>query len=211
MNRDELDKKLEEWLDRAAAEHGRADIRPGFEERIIADLHARLDKRRRNFFWIPIAAAITVAVIFSLYFIRPDFQDGRPKEISSLTPSKIAVERQGESPAKAHDQAAITVQSSMASFGSPKTPVAANPPAAKPRPAETGRFLSSGLSDRERYLMAFVRLTSSEEASNASEAARFDRLWKAAEIPEFRIPEFKVPSFEIGVTPKPAAMNEEIL
>ena len=60
MNREELDRELDKWLDQAAAEYGKAEIQPGFEARIIAKLNRRLLSRSWNFRRIPAAAAIAI-------------------------------------------------------------------------------------------------------------------------------------------------------
>ena len=63
MNREELDRELDEWLDRASAEYGTAETRPGFEARVIANVNSRLEKRRWRFRWLSLATAATAAVI----------------------------------------------------------------------------------------------------------------------------------------------------
>lgn len=75
MNRDELDKELDEWLDRAAVEYGKAEIRPGFETRILAKLKGRLAKRRLHLPWIPVAAAFAAILFFSVYLHRNQSED----------------------------------------------------------------------------------------------------------------------------------------
>ena len=67
MSREELDRKLDEWLDRAADEYGRTEIRPGFEARIIASVNSSSEKRTWHFHWAPIAAAIAAALFLGAY------------------------------------------------------------------------------------------------------------------------------------------------
>ena len=73
MNREELDRELDEWLDRASAEYGTAEARPGFEARVIANVNSRLAKRRLRFGWVSLATAATAALIFSCYALLTAF------------------------------------------------------------------------------------------------------------------------------------------
>ena len=88
MNREELDKELDDWLDQAVAGYGKADARPGFEARAIANLNARLEKNKWYFRWIPIAAAAAAVLFFSIYALRNNFQDHGTAEIASIRPAE---------------------------------------------------------------------------------------------------------------------------
>ena len=213
MNREELDKELDAWLDRAAAEYGRAEMRPGFETRIIANLDARLEKRRWHLFWIPVAAAIMLVMLFLFYVLRTDFQVGRKMEISStiLPEAKSIGEQHQDSAKNAAKTAAIVGRPGAVIFSSLKPHKAGYRASAKAQRTERGRFLSTGLSDRERYLIAFVHLASSETPADTAENDRFERLWKPAEIPAFKIPEYKMPAFKIEPLPVSTSISEETL
>ncbi len=88
MNREELDRELDQWLDRATSEYGRAEIRPGFESRIIANVNSRWEKRKWHFRWIPVAAAIAAILIFSPFLLRKGFQERQIADISAERPPK---------------------------------------------------------------------------------------------------------------------------
>lgn len=172
MNREELDKRLDEWLDRAAAEYGRAGMRPGIEARVIANLNSRLEKRKRYFRWIPVAAAAAILVSSVLIFRTEFLEQG---------PAKIASNKQ------------IEVHSAPKPAGTAAVP--ATKPSPKPQRLNkpTGRFLSSGLSDQERYLIAFARAASDQNITGLSGERKFEPV----QIPDLEIPEFEIPEFEI--------------
>jgi hypothetical protein len=83
MERDRLDKMLDEWLDQTVAEFGRAQTRPGFEERIVAGLHNRMARGRLWFRWQALAAAATVAFVFLFCVIFARFTDHGGKHVTS--------------------------------------------------------------------------------------------------------------------------------
>lgn len=85
----------------------------------------------------------------------------------------------------------------------------------KAREAKGGRFMSSGLSNRERYLIAYVQARSKAPVPDISAKTVFDPLEinplkiEEAQIPEFRIKDFEISSFEIKVTPITTPGSEE--
>jgi hypothetical protein len=186
MNSEDLDRELDEWLDRAAAEYSRAEIWPGFENRIIAKLKSRRESRRRRFHWIPLAAAGTAILVFSVYVLRTDFQDRGEMDIASQSPVASGSGPEQSSHRESKPEI-ISAKSSIKGDTGPRVH-------RKAIQTERGRFLSSGLSDRERYLMAFVRAVSEQSPTGISEGANF----KPLKIPEAKIPEFTIPDFEIS-------------
>ena len=203
MNGEELDRRLDEWLDRAAAEYGRTDARPGFEARIIADLNSRLEKRKWHFRWIPIAAAAAI-LILSILVLRTGFQD-RPR--TEIVQNRAANEAQRK---ELLDHVGLKTR--------PERTLSAIVPAAK-RPAgrrrsgqPSGRFLSSGLSEKERYLVAFAQAASEQNITGLSGDRKFEPLHiPGLEIPEFHLPDFEITSFEIEELQAPTQGNEEEL
>jgi hypothetical protein len=189
MSREDLDRKLDEWLERAAAEYGRAEIRPGFENRIIAKLNSRLESRRLVLRWILVAAACAAVLVFSVHVFRTDIQDSGRTDIASQKPAKSE-----SRPA----QGLYRVSGpSMISTESPTKGYTGHRARRKASQAKRGHFLSSGLSDQERYLMAFARAASKQSSIGISEDTKFKPLQiPKAEIPEFTIPDFEISSFE---------------
>jgi hypothetical protein len=188
MNREELDKELDEWLDRAAAEYGRTETRPGFEARIIANLNSRLEKRKWYFRWIPVAATIAVILSFSVYF-------GKRGDERRFAPGGS-----GEPPHINQHEAVPMLQEAktMQHWARPRR---SNQP--------SGRFLSSGLSDQERYLIAFAQAASEQNITGLSGERKFEPLQiPKAEIQKFTIPNFEISSFEIEATPTPGGEEQ---
>jgi hypothetical protein len=212
MNREELDRELDKWLDRAAAEYGMAETQPGFEARIIAKLNRRLNSRRWYFSRIPAAAAVAAILFLSIYLIHNQSKDHRTTEISSArypgsgaapaASADFAGKHVGRSgPALSDVPLESSTKRSVQRHGSPKA-----------REVKEGRFLSSGLSDRERYLIAFVRALSTEKSQDALEKTLSDPLQiKDAHVPAFKIQDFDISPFEIEVSPTPTPGNEEQL
>jgi len=80
MDREPMDKKLEEWLDQALAEYGRAEPPPGIEARAVANLRGRMQRRSWWARWPrPVwmsAALITIVVFIVVLFIKPEKPSG---------------------------------------------------------------------------------------------------------------------------------------
>jgi hypothetical protein len=203
MNREELNKELDEWLDRATSEYGRAEKRPGFETRVIAHLNSRLEKRKWHFRWIPITAAATAILLFSVYFGKRDderrFAPGGSGELLHINQRSggavLQTRRDGE--AVPMLQEANTMQHWARRKRSDQP---------------SGRFLSSGLSDQERYLIAFARAASEQDISGLSGEQKFEPVQiPELDLPEFEIPEFEITSFEIEDLNTPTSGSEEKL
>jgi hypothetical protein len=198
MNREELEKQLDDWLDQAAAGYGSTEARSGFEARIIANLNGRLKKRRWYYHWIPIAATVTALLFFSIYALRINFQDHGTAEIASIRP---AVPKSGPEQSLNRSPAGNAAVPAAKSHAKRLRSVQSN-----------GRFLSSGLSDQERYLIAFARAASEQNITGLSEDHKFEPLQiPELEIPEFDIPDFEIKSFEIEGLHASTLENEEKL
>jgi hypothetical protein len=67
---------LDDWLDKALAEYGRAEPRPGIESRALAGLCSRLQRRSCRTRWLrPVwlsAVAVTILVFVIVIFHRPE-------------------------------------------------------------------------------------------------------------------------------------------
>ena len=88
MKGEELDKALDEWLDRASAEYGTAETRLGFEARVIANVNSRLEKRRWRFRRLSLATAATAVVIFACYVFLAHVQEHPAIETALDKPQK---------------------------------------------------------------------------------------------------------------------------
>jgi len=186
MNREELDENLKNWLDRAAAEFGQADARPGFEARIIANLNSRLEKRRWRFRWMSIAVACAAVLIGTFLALLPKFRDRATTEIASEISGKMQPNLQKGLPWQSQPKTISGELPANRNLGSQLI--------AKPRRSEQTDFLSSGLTDQERYLLAFVQAISAEGATDTPYQSKFSPL----QIPELeKIPEFEIPSIKI--------------
>jgi hypothetical protein len=199
MHREDLDKRLDEWLDRATREYGRAERRPGFEARIIENLNGRLEQRRWCLRWAPAAVTVTAILAISVFMVRNSFQDRATTDM----PSKEVVEvSPGSLPSlrtESGGSAAILA-----------VPVAKMPTGAVHTHQPGGRFLSSGLSDQERYLIAFARAASEQIIAGLAENNEFEPpQMPDLEIPAFLIPEFEMTSFGIEDLHEPTPENEE--
>ncbi len=85
MKPESLDKKLDDWLDRALTEYGRAEPRPGLESRTIRALASRMAHRpwwRRwpRMAWISAAAA---TIVLALVVFLPRREKPAPPAVSN--------------------------------------------------------------------------------------------------------------------------------
>lgn len=191
MNREELEKQLDHWLDQAAAGYGSTEARSGFEARIIANLNSRLEKRRWPFRWICFAAASAAVLVGSLYVFLPRRPNHATTEIASEISGKM---QQG-------------LQQSPPRQSQPSTIVSESPPhrkmakrsMRKPRRTEQSGFLSGRLTDQERYLIAFVEAVSAEGAADTPREFKLSPLQIPAleKIQALQIPKPEIPSIEI--------------
>ena len=191
MNREELNRELDQWLDRASAEFGRAETRPGFEARVIANVNSRLERNGWRFHRLLPAAALAAALILlilSFWSFRAPVQERRMADIASVRTPEAKIP-----PAQIPQE---DTQPDISSTQTSKISERDRQTRRKAVETQRGRFLSSGLSDQERNLIAFVRAVSKQAAEFESEP-----LQEPKQIPEFIIPEFKIPPFKIDVLP----------
>jgi hypothetical protein len=208
MNAEELDRELDAWLDRATAEYGNAEIRPQFETRIIAKLNSGRIARRWHFRLIWAVSAVAAILLISVYSLHDRFQSGGIiRKQSEMHPESAAVQphtpnnhaksfgfHQSGAPALVH-----STKVSARFKDSPQT-----------RESLKERFMATGLSDRERYLISFVQAISQERSQDMPGDTLFDPLSiSQAPIPAFRIQDFQISAFEIEDLPTttPEARN----
>jgi hypothetical protein len=200
MNRGELDRKLDEWLDRASAEYGTAEARLGFEARVIANLNSRLAKRRLRFGWVSLATAATAALIFSCYMLLTNFEDHH------RTIEAVMVKQQGSGMPAAPSQGqrssiAAPAFSTIRGTGKHVRPVK--------REISKERFLSAGISDQERYLISFVHAVSEQAGSEKPVAESGPLQMPEFEIPTIQIPKSPVSSINIDMVQLPVEHQSE--
>jgi hypothetical protein len=179
MNGEGLEKELDEWLDRAAADRGSAKPRPGFEARVLASLHSRIQTRRRNFQWIALgtATAAILVVSFSVFLTR--FHGADTLKEATVKPSVL----QNPSPANA----SIRLNTAW----EPKPALRAERLGRAARRVRQRHIFSSGLTDRELSLIAFARVVPEDTELRPFEIMEM-------EIPKLQIPEPEIRSIEIN-------------
>ena len=151
----------------------------------LPDLNSRLEKRKWHFRWIPIAAAAAALLFFSIYALRINFQDHGTAEIASIRP---AVPKSGPEQSLNRSPA-----------GNAAVPAAKKPHGPRRSDQPRGRFLSSGLSEQERYLIAFVEAISAEGATDTPREFKLSpiQIPELERIQALQIPEPEIPSIEI--------------
>lgn len=199
MNRKELDSELNEWLDRASAEYGRAETRSGFEARVIANVSSRLIKRRWRFRRVSMATAAAAILVLSSYVFLTRFQERtenvleeqrkpKPHLPSSAQPEQLPWIIRAEAPTKRE-----TVKRAHPKAGTP----------------EKMSFLSAGLSDQERHLIAFVQAISAQASAGIPEAESGPLQIPDWEIPTIQIPQAQISPFKIETVQLPTAPQSE--
>jgi hypothetical protein len=183
MNREEMDRQLDQWLDRASSEYGTGEARPGFEARVIANVNDRLAGRRLRFRWVLLATAATAVLVLSCYVLLTRFEDHPAGKIvmqkgqhSSLPP--IAKQERPPSIVQAESLAKGHVKKHV--------PIAAIETAKNP-------FLSAGLSDQERYLLSFVKTVSAQDFPGEFEAES-----RPLQMPDFELPIIPIPKAQVS-------------
>ena len=191
MNREELEKQLDDWLDQAAAGYGSTKARSGFEARIIANLNSRLEKRRWYFRWICFAAASAAVLLGSLYVFLPRRPNHATTEIASEISGKMQQGLQQSPPRQSRPN-------TFASELKAKRDIAQRPVRRSKRTEQSG-FLSGRLTDQERYLIAFVQAVSAEGAVDTAQEFTFRPLQipELEKIQALQIPKPEIPSIEI--------------
>ena len=201
MKGEELDKALDEWLDRASAEYGAAETRVGFETRVIANVNSRLEKRRWRFLRLSLATAATAAVIFACYVFLGHVQEHPAIETALDKPQKPGsglLDRAPREQSPSITQAASSTKHSAAR----RVP-------SKAREIPNNPFLSAGLSDQERYLLSFVQAVSAQTSTDTSEAEPGPLQMPDFEIPAFQIPKAQISLIKIDMVDMPVTFHRE--
>jgi hypothetical protein len=201
MKREEMDKRLDEWLDQAVTEYGRAKTRPGFEARILANVNSRLVVRKWRFRWLTIAATAAAVLVFSFWVFLTKFQDEPARDIASheVENLKPAPER------STHSESALEVKS----VGSIKmrSRIQGSSKQIGIKPSIGPGLLSSPPSEEERLLIAYARSASRESRADYSD----EFVLQPLEIPETVISPLEIPELKISSTqiePLEITMNE---
>lgn len=192
MDREQLEKRFDEWLDLAAADFGRAKPRPGLEARIVARLHSRLMPRPWWRRWQIMTAAAAAVLILSISVSLVRFQDRRTQTV-------VSKDKAGETPGLkpyASGKSAIAKQQPgrIAVSRHAELPRPSTPETASTRLPRQVVFPSAGLSDQDRLLLAYARAV-----SEGTVAGLLDRdLSRPIEIPKLEIPLLEIPKLEIA-------------
>jgi hypothetical protein len=182
MNREDLDRELDTWLDRAAAEYGTAETRPGFETRIFANVNNRLAKRRLHFRWMSLATAATAILIFLCYVLLTRFEDHpagegvMQKQRSSL--QSIAKQEQPPLIVQAEPSAKVYAKKHV------QTEV---------KDAPKSHFLSAKISDQERYLLSFIKTVSEQNFAGEPKAES-----GPLQMPDFDLSTIEIPKAQVS-------------
>jgi hypothetical protein len=186
MKGEELDKALDEWLERASAEYSTAETRLGFEARVIANVNSRLEKRQWRFRRLSLAIATTAVIIVACYVFLARVQEHPATETALDKPQKP---RSGLLDRVPREQLpSITQAASSTKQG------AARRVPSKAKEIPNHQFLSAGLSDQERYLLSFVQAVSAQTSTDASEAEP-----GPLQMPDFEIPTLQIPKAQISL------------
>jgi hypothetical protein len=201
MDREDLDSKIDEWLDRASAEYGRVETRPGFEARVIANVSSRLEKKRWCFRWASIATVTGAILVFSSYALLTRFQEPgtietvleRQRELEPDMTYRAPLERRpliGPAKSSAERHAGRQVHPKAGEF-------------------EKTSFLSARLSDQERYLVSFVQALSAQTATGIPEAEPGRLQMPDLVIPTLQIPKAEIFSIQIETVQLPSDHQSE--
>jgi hypothetical protein len=86
---------------------------------------------------------------------------------------------------------------------------AARPAPPNPRENPGRYFLSTGLSDQERYLISFVQTVSAQTSTDTSEAESGPLQTPDFEIPSFQIPKAQISLIKIDMVDLPMTLQRE--
>jgi hypothetical protein len=200
MSDEELDSALDEWLDRVSAEYGTAEVRSGFEARVIANVNSRLAKRRLRFGWVSLATAATAALIFLCYALLTPFVDHhRATEtiVEKQQGSGLPITTRQGQPSSLAAPVSSTIRGTGRHVHSEKSEIPKH------------QFLSAGISDQERYLISFVHAVSEQAASEKSVAESGPLQMPDFEITSIQIPKAQVSSINIDLVQLPIAHQSE--
>jgi hypothetical protein len=188
MDRKQLDKTIDEWLDRAAADYGKAEARPGFEGRIIANLNSRLAARRWRLRWLTIAAVATVVVAFSVWTLLIKHQDHPINDAAFETAvkPKLPPERKSIVMSESETKTAEFIENADSKKQvSPKQ-------TRRMKVAEQKRLISRP-TDQKRLLLAFARFASEGTVVEFSDKLEA----QPVSIPKLEAPAIQIPRLEI--------------
>jgi len=194
MNSEELDRALDEWLDRADADYGMAETRPGFEARIIANVNNRLAKRRLHFRWMSLATAATAILIFSCYVLLTRIEDHPAGE------SVMQKQRSSLPPIAKKEQPPLIVQAEPSAKLYAKKHVHT-----EVKDTPKSHFLSARISDQERYLLSFVKTVSEQNFAGESGPLQMPDF----ELSTIQIPKAQVSSINIDMVQLPMTHQSE--
>jgi hypothetical protein len=201
MNREELDRGLDEWLDRASAEYGTAETRPGFEARVIANVNSKLEKRGWRFRRLSLATAATAVVIFACYVFLTRVQEHTATETAS---DKHQRSRSGLLDRAPREQFPSITKAASSTKQNASRP---GPPKARENPEK--HFLSARLSDQERYLISFVQAVSAQTSTDTSESKSGPLQMPNFEIPTLQIPKAQISYIKIDMVELPVTLQRE--
>ncbi len=198
MNREDLDRELDTWLDRASAEYGRAESRAGLEARLIANVNNRLAKRRLHFRWLSLATAATAILIFSCYVLLTRIEDHPAGE------SVMQKQRSSLPPIAKQEQPPLIVQAEPSAKMYAKKHVHI-----EVKDTPKSHFLSAKISDQERYLLSFVKTVSEQNFAGEPEAESGPLQMPDFELSTIQIPKAQVSSINIDRVQLPIAHQSE--
>ena len=188
MKHEQMDRQLDAWLDRAAVEYGRAETRPGFETRIIANVNRRAAARKQRIRRLAIAATATAVLVFSFWAILNRPLDRDPGVDTSQKPGIPDPVREQSS-----DNPLIATAKTAESIVKRNIYVSSIP---KQRVAEVSYnrgLLSGPISEEEHLLIAYVQSISIESEIETPEENAFQPL----EIPETEIPPLTIRKLKV--------------
>jgi hypothetical protein len=197
MDRENLDRELDTWLDRASAEYGRAESRAGLEARIIANVNTRLAKRRLHFRWLSLATAATAILILSCYVLLTRIEDHPAGE-------SVMQKQQGSGRPPIAKQAPLIVQAEPSAKVYAKKHVHI-----EVRDTPKGNFLSAKISDQERYLLSFVKTVSEQNFAGEPEVESGPLQMPDFELSTIQIPKAQVSSINIDMVQLSIAHQSE--
>ncbi len=165
MNSKERERQLDRLLDEALASYSQAEPRPGFEERILANL-SKQPTRRRWWAWQMIPAAVAAMVLIAA--MLPVFKLRQSVDRIQVSPSATTKSRASLSPLPARAEPPSRVRS--------RKPVAAAVRRQEPAEPRQGEFPSKApLSEQERLLMRLAAQHPEEAALLAQAQQNYHR------------------------------------
>jgi hypothetical protein len=184
MEHDQLDKMLDEWLERASAERRKTEPRPGFEQRMIARLHNRMARRNLLFRWQSLATAATITVVACMFLAH--FTDHRRKQ--NNLPGKSSDQMRPYATRQSPEEKAANMPHPM------RRPAMLIPLHARESLPRQDVFPSIQLSQQDRLLFAYLRAVSSGTVRGIIEEGQ-DRPIEIGHVEE--VPKIEISRIEI--------------